>query len=257
MVESAHRFTGSPASCGRYLLCPDVLLIPLEDGTARLVDLDGSFFDLSQTAAQMLKSSLEQGEADTIQQIAAEYNTDLDTVRTDLTALLTDLRAKGLVRHGDDRLSWMRLRAAIAITLCYPGLWILGLIHNRRLKTLALLVLARLSFELAGWARTVEAWQKYLRTQHVLAASSEPERFIETIDNAIRRSPRVVHSIGCKERALCCWFMLRSAGIPAKLVMGVQFSPFAGHCWCEVEGRILTDSPESCKAYSPVICYEG
>jgi len=257
MVEPTHRFTGTSAACPRYMLCPDVLLIPLEEGTARLVDLDGSFFDLSQTAAQMLKSRLEQSEADTIQQIAAEYNADLDTVHTDLTALLADLRAKGLIWRSDDRLPWLTLRTAIAITLCYPGLWILGLVRNQRLKAPALLALARLSFELAGWARTVEAWQKYLRTQQVLAAGSERERLIDAIDSAIRRSPRVVHSIACKERALCCWFMLRSAGIPAKLVMGVQFSPFAGHCWCEVDGRILTDSPESCETYTPVICYEG
>jgi Transglutaminase-like superfamily/Coenzyme PQQ synthesis protein D (PqqD) len=257
MVEPAHRFARGRATSRRYVLSPDVIMIPLEDGTARLLDLDGSFFSLSQTAAQMLKGMLEQSELDTSQQIAAEYNADVDQVRADLTGLLATLRAKGLVRRSDDPLPVTRLRTAIAVTVCYPGLWILGLVHHRRLKTLALLALARLSFELVGWARTVDAWRKYLRTHHVLATGPQRQRLIDTIGSEIRRSPSGVASIACKERALCCWFMLGSAGIPARLVMGVQLSPFAGHCWCEVDGRILTDSPESCKAYSPVICYDG
>jgi len=257
MVEPAHQPPGNPALRGRYLLSPDVVLIPLEDGTVQLVDLDGSFFGLSETAARMLKGTLDMGEQNAVQQIAAEYNVDHDRLYTDLTTLLGILRAKGLIRRSDDHLPVVRLRRAIALAISYPILRVVAPVCNQRLKALALLAAARLCFALAGWARTVEAWQGCLKRPHGPAANSEREQLIDRIDSATRRSASELPSIACKERALCCWFMLNSAGIPARLVLGVRFLPFSGHCWCEVDERILTDSPECCKAYTPVICYDG
>jgi Transglutaminase-like superfamily/Coenzyme PQQ synthesis protein D (PqqD) len=257
MVEPAQRRPGNPALRARYLLSPNVVLMPLEDGTAQLVHLDGSFFGLSETAARMLKGTLDMGEEDAVQRIATEYNTDHDRVYTDLTALLGTLRAKGLIRRSDDHLPTVRLRTAIALAISYPVLKIVAPVRNQRLKALALLAAARLCFALVGWARTVEAWQRCLKRPHGPPADSERERLIDTIDNSTRRSASDLPSIACKERAICCWFMLHSAGVPARLVMGMRFLPLSGHCWCEVDERILTDSPERCKLYTPVICYDG
>jgi len=257
MGEPAQLRPDNPALRGRYLLSPNVVLMPLEDGTAQLVDLDGAFFGLSETAAQMLRGALEMDEQDAVQRIAAEYNADHDRICNDLTSLLGTLRAKGLIRRSNDHLPATRLRTAIALAISYPILRIVTPIRNQRLKALALLAAARLCFALAGWVRTVEAWQKCLKQPHGPAANSERERLIGAIDSATCRSASELPSITCKERALCCWFMLHSAGVRARLVMGVRFLPFSGHCWCEVDERILTDSPERCKAYTPVICYDG
>jgi Transglutaminase-like superfamily/Coenzyme PQQ synthesis protein D (PqqD) len=257
MGEPARRRPSDPISDGRYLLSPNVVLMPLEDGTAQLVDLDGSYFGLSETAAQMLKAALDTGEQEAVQRIAAEYNADYDRLHADLTALLGTLRAKALIRRSDDHLPAVRLRTMVALAISYPVLKIVARVRSQRLKALALLAAARLCFALAGWARTVETWQKCLKRPHGPAANSERERLIDIIDRAIRRSASNLPSISCKERALCCWLMLRSAGVPARLVMGVRVHPFSGHCWCEVDERILTDSPEHCKAYIPVICYDG
>jgi len=244
-------------TASRYVLSPDVVFLALDDGTARLLDLDGSFFGLSDIAAEMLKGTLDQGIAATVQRIAAEYDGQLERVQADLAALLGKLRTKSLIRLSDDPLPAVKLRAAIAIAISFPALRILGLLRNQRLKAGALLALARACFAVAGWARTVEAWQKCLKRPHDAVSNLEQEQLIDAIDGATRRSASALPSIACKERALCCWFMLHSAGVPVKLVMGVQFFPFSGHCWCEVGDRILTDFPERCKAYTPVISYEG
>src|SRR5690242_21271606 len=98
MAELSQQRPSNPALRGRYLLSPDVVLMPLADGTAQLVDLDGSFYGLSETAALMLKSTLELDEQGALQQMAAHYNTDLDRVHADLAELLRTLRAKGLIR---------------------------------------------------------------------------------------------------------------------------------------------------------------
>ncbi len=242
---------------GHYVLSTDVVLLPLEDGTARLLDLGGSFFGLSEVAAEMLRGTLEGGVEATIRRIAAEYHADSDRVRTDLAALLNKLRTKGLIQCSDNRSPVVKLRAAIALAISFPALRILGLLRNQQLKAAALLALARSCFALAGWARTVEAWRKCLRRVNAPISASEQEQLIGAIDGATRRSASKLPSIACKERALCCWFMLQSAGISAALVMGVKLFPFSGHCWCEVGTRILTDFPERCKAYTPVVRYEG
>jgi Transglutaminase-like superfamily/Coenzyme PQQ synthesis protein D (PqqD) len=257
MADSSQRRPSNPGLHGRYLLSPDVVLMPLADGTAQLVDLDGSFYGLSETAAQMLKATLDMGEHDAFQRIAAQYNADLDRVRTDLAELIETLRAKGLIRRSGDRLRTVAgLRTAMALAISYPVFKIVTPVRNQRLKAMMLLAVARLCFALFGWARTVNAWHKFLRRPHVSAADLEQQPLIAAIDDAIRLSANNLPSISCKERALCCWFMLRSAGVKAKLLMGVRFLPFSAHCWCEVDERILTDSAESCKAYTPIICYE-
>jgi hypothetical protein len=257
MPEPACRSSTNRETRSGYVLHPDVVFIPTEDGTAQLLDLDGSAFFLSETASKMLKGVLERGEADTLERIAAEHNTNLDGVRADLSALLANLRARGLVRRGDERLHRMTLRSVIAISISFPTLKILRFVRDQRLKALALLVVARLCFLLAGWARTVDAWRKCLNISQVRALDPDRETLIDTIDSAIRDSANNLIWIACKERALCGWFMLRSAGVPATLVLGVRFSPFSGHCWCELGERILTDSPENCEGYMRVVRYDA
>jgi coenzyme PQQ synthesis protein D (PqqD)/transglutaminase superfamily protein len=226
MAELSQQRPSNPASQGRYLLSPDVVFMPLADGTAQLIDLDGSFYGLSETAALMLKNTLATDERGALQQIAAHYNADLDRVHADLAELLRTLRAKGLIRCTDDRVPAVGLRTAMAVAISYPVFKIVTPIHNQRLRVFVLLALARLCFALFGWARTVAAWHKCLRCFPVLAADSPRQQVIDTIDDAVGRSADKLPSISCKERALCCWYMLRSAGVPAKLVMGVRFLPF-------------------------------
>jgi len=46
-----------------YRLAPDVILLHVQDGSARLLDLGGIFYTISQTAAQMLDETLKVGTA--------------------------------------------------------------------------------------------------------------------------------------------------------------------------------------------------
>jgi hypothetical protein len=73
----------NPLACGSYRLFSRRGLDAARkrDGAATL---DGSFFCLSETAAQMFKGTLSQGEQDTVQRIAGDYNADRDRVRADL-----------------------------------------------------------------------------------------------------------------------------------------------------------------------------
>jgi len=50
----------------------------------------------------------------------------------------------------------------------------------------------------------------------------------------------------CLQRAASTTCLLRKAGIPAQMVIGVQSVPFKAHAWVEVEGAIVNE-----KSYTP------
>jgi prolyl oligopeptidase len=50
----------------------------------------------------------------------------------------------------------------------------------------------------------------------------------------------------CLQRAAVTTCLLRKAGIPAELVIGVQTLPYCAHAWVEVEGAVVND-----KSYTP------
>lgn len=83
------------------------------------------------------------------------------------------------------------------------------------------------------------------------------EKIIEAIDEKVRTiAAKHLLNIGCKERALCCWTLIRSYGLPVKLVLGVDLFPLASHCWCEFGSEILTDYSDRCERFTPILSYE-
>ena len=52
----------------------------------------------------------------------------------------------------------------------------------------------------------------------------------------------------CLQRAAVTTCLLREAGIPAELVIGVQTLPYCAHAWVEVAGAVVND-----KSYTPQI----
>jgi hypothetical protein len=47
----------------------------------------------------------------------------------------------------------------------------------------------------------------------------------------------------CLQRAICTTRLLRSYGVPARLVIGYREAPFFSHAWVEVGTRVVNDSP--------------
>jgi hypothetical protein len=50
-------------------------------------------------------------------------------------------------------------------------------------------------------------------------------------------------SILCLQRSAATTCLLRSYGVPAQLVLGVQKLPFKAHAWVEVRGNVVNDKP--------------
>ena len=60
----------------------------------------------------------------------------------------------------------------------------------------------------------------------------------------------------CKERVLVGYHILRIFyGLPATLVVGIDRYPFQIHAWVECDDKIVTDDPEHCEPFIPVVRY--
>jgi hypothetical protein len=241
-----------------YMLVSSSILLLVDDGSARLLDLGGTFFAMNPTGAAMLFETLRAGFATAARRVAAEYHSELEQVRIDLRAFLGHLERNRLIyRAGADpgarRRAGLLARHAIRPHLYCIDHWIQSVPGKAR----ALLALAYLSIRLFGWPRTVEAWQDY--HQRNLARSLLPtvKHVTTVVDDAVR-SMAACHlfNVECKERALSCWSLLRSAGLSPKLVVGVDLYPFASHCWCQLDEMVLSDYEDRCNNYAPVWTYE-
>jgi Transglutaminase-like superfamily len=47
----------------------------------------------------------------------------------------------------------------------------------------------------------------------------------------------------CLQRSAATACLLKTAGIPAQMIIGVQQMPFLSHAWVEVNGRVVNDKP--------------
>lgn len=80
-----------------YRLPPNVLILLIEDGSARLLDLGGNFYTISPVGAEMLAETLKVGTAAAAERIATKYATDVSHVQDDLQAFLHNLEEQRLI----------------------------------------------------------------------------------------------------------------------------------------------------------------
>jgi hypothetical protein len=243
-------FEGSPAA---YRLADNVVLLPVDDGSARLLDLEGSFYVLSQSASGMLRRVLSGGVDTTVAHIAAEHGVAPARVRGDLDLFLEGLLKNALIERPPARARRKRVRRMLARGISFLPLRLTRMSGRAGATAGMMLAYARVCTALFGWSVTVDAWRSALPPKPV--SSPDQDDVVLAVDAAVRHRASRMPWITCKERALACWYILCARQIPATLIVGVQLYPLGGHCWCEVGARVLTDTPERCGAFLPVLRY--
>jgi hypothetical protein len=234
-----------------YCLPPDVILVTVDDGSARLLDMAGDFHAVPAVGARMLKETLTNGADAAATRIATHYGVARQQVENDLTVFLSELERQGLLcrersrRSDASGLARLLLRPSLAATH--------RLLRSPQAKARSLLALARLSFALFGWSRTVAAWKDAHACFPTREVGERDAETIQALDRAVRTAV-ASHpvSVACKERGLCSWSLARAAGLNASVVVGVFLFPIAGHCWCEVGSQLLGDDQERCIEFTPV-----
>jgi hypothetical protein len=249
---------GRPGYAAEYTLAPDVILVLVHDGTARLLDMDGRFYAVSAIGAETLQGSLEQGTEAAVSKISAQYGEAPQRVRKDLTAFLQQLEKRRLIqRQGSNRRKRTPNTSFPFLTLA-PSLHVVHHdVHSLKVKAWSLLTLARFSFSLFGWARTIAAWQRYYHGLSDPGTVQPAEETAKVVDDVVRTTAaHHMIGMGCKERSLCCWALLRSAGLSASVILGINLFPLASHCWCVSGSFTLSDYQDQCEKFIPVMRYE-
>ena len=85
--------------------------------------------------------------------------------------------------------------------------------------------------------RVVRGWR-------VAPAQVTPETINQVCDAVNRACSWYPKRALCLQRSAVTTCLLRSAGIPAQLVLGAQKLPFKAHAWVEVEGHVVNEKPE-------------
>ena len=247
ITEIIDSTSGAPS--GEYVVSPSVLFVVAPDGSGRLFDLEDSFYAVEPVGVQMLRESLRQDRETTVRALAQRYGIDAGHVREDYSVFFEDLQRRKLVylRAARPADRPRARRRTIALVPLFALIRRLPL----RLQAWALLASARVSIRLFGWNETVRAWLKYPGRTSTLNGVAE-----EVICTSVRRvAARHLLGVSCKERSLCCWSLCRAAGIPASVVLGISLFPLASHCWCETAAGCLTDFPDRCESFTPVLKY--
>jgi hypothetical protein len=221
-----------------------------------VLDLEGDFYALSETAAGMLQAVIQTDLDSAVQRIAQRFHADAHQVRRDLELYTKQLVQAGVLRSARSADGERQPRLPTAF------LGLLWTIHHVGLcldtQVWWLLLLAYVAVRRWGWPATVRCWQRFYREcGHDDLALANSQEWIDRIETTVcSATARHLLPVACKERALCGWGLLRAHGLPAKLVLGVELFPLASHCWCQLGERVVGDWSERCRRFTPVTSYD-
>ena len=205
----------------------------------------------------MLTETLNSGRAKAVETITRLWDVESERVEADLDALLASLMKEGLIVPAGKtcpRIGWAeslagRVVSALVRLTCLVRRSTAG-------QASGLLTVAKFSCRWLGWAKTVRAWQQSFPLSDEPLQGSAAEASRQTVDAAVRAA--LAHSTmyhACKERGLTAWALARRAGLSPTLVIGISLFPMHAHCWAQMGGTFLGDSPERCLQYRPVRTY--
>lgn len=240
-----------------YSLTPDAAVILMADGSARILDMGDRFYSVPPVAALFLRETLEHGPASAVQRVAAAYDVAALQAEADLARFLATLVKRGILQQrsaGSAQRPESARTANLAAGMLNRGLrWLPSL----KARAAVLLTAARLFLRASGWTRTVSAWRQHFPLVPAQLAPAGAETLARTIDEAVCTAAAWnPFGVACKERALACWALARSAGLPAALVIGIELYPLTGHCWCEAGPWIVSDHADNCASYIPALRYQ-
>ena len=205
----------------------------------------------------MLTETLNSGRAKAVETITRLWDVESERVEADLDALLASLLKERLIvpaSEASPRIEWAESLAG-RVVLALVRLTCL-VRRSTAGQASGLLTVAKFSCRWLGWPKTVRAWQHSFPLSDEPLQGSAAEASRQTVDAAVRAA--LAHSTmyhACKERGLTAWALARRAGLSPTLVIGISLFPMHAHCWAQMGGTFLGDSPERCLQYRPVRTY--
>jgi hypothetical protein len=248
-----HILTAETVAGCEFRLSPDVAVVVMQDGSARVLDMADRFYAIPRSAAMILQGVLEDGLDAATRRLADAFRLDEQRARADVEQFVQQLTSRGILLRAGEPVSRPKSFAAGVLARVMKAVFLLPTLG---LKAAALLTVARVSCALCGWTATVEAWKRRFPPARADVLHDRDRARVAEIESAVaRRAARHILGMECKERSLTCWALTRAVGLPAAMIIGADFYPLAGHVWCEAGARIISDDPQHCRRYQRLLCY--
>ena len=243
-------------SIDSYTLRKDVVWLTAEDGSSRLFDMNDVSYGLNELATRMLAALTAGSRQQAIEAITSEFQIERAVADADMQLLIDKLAGLQLIVRADARSeSSTPPSNRLMRGVMFPALKAVGKISNLRVEAFLTMSLIRLFLAMRGLPECAAALEQAARR---LGSKDQPvrDRTVEEVEAAVAATVMNHPSkMACKERALCCWFMLKRRRAAAEVVVGVTLSPVTGHCWCESGNRIIADTVERCSNFTPIWRY--
>lgn len=192
--------------------------------------------------------------------IAREYGVELGTVIEDLHSLLKRAQQMGLVAGPTSTVVMARRDVPFSRKTQSSFPWYAQDVYHPRPKTNSMTVFRALLdlflFDVALSARSLKYLCEVVKRRPVAAAHVPAGNLIGAICGAVERACVLYPKKAvCLQRSAVLTCMLRRAGIPAHMVVGVRIMPFLAHAWVEADGTVLNDFPKVTSFYQTVASY--
>ena len=192
---------------------------------------------------------------DIVSSIVAEFNAPEQVVRRDVEKLLTEFTDRGLLevshketeRFYPSSVMWSnRVVQPLIRTI------VNSFIKLRLTSAAAFIELAciDLTLNIGGFNllhRLVKTWPLLEQGN---TSTTTAKQVCESVDRAGRFY--VKHAM-CLQRSAAVTCLLRSNGVPAKMVLACRKTPFEGHAWVEVDNQVINDTQKVKTYYSSVL----
>ena len=252
----------------QYRLFPQVILQVKEEGAYLLDFNQGQFYGLDSIAQEMISLILGADVDTTLNHCAQIYDVPPDRLQTDLEQLLTELVSQQLLIPIDanqaPKSSFSHFFTTVGLkigrAIAFGGRKLLNPGQNPNGVTVNLLLwLSWLSFRYLHWGTNLHLWQQW----HPPSGQNncDPQQIqssLNHVDRLIRQNAAgsFFFPMVCKERALVGYHLLRVFyRLPVQLVIGTALYPLQVHAWVEYQGQIITDDPEHCAYFDPIMIY--
>ena len=122
----------------------------------------------------------------------------------------------------------------------------------RELAGLAVAFAGLVAVDLLVKRRGFPGLYRRISSAAVQARKQDPSRIGEICSAVDRAAALYFKRAWCLQRSATATFLLRRAGFPAEMVIGVQRMPFAAHAWVELGGEVANDRPGVREAYQVI-----
>jgi len=262
----------------------NVFLVETED-MGRILDFErGQFFGLGLQSLRKLLLVLHEGLETAADRIAAQHRIDVSQVRDDLQRFMEQLAQRQLIEdsrpaekqrplsrqipRAATRGLWRRPARAAAGMLLFIGRGFVRRLRRRVRRTgqltppgrsfvWVMLAVSWVSLRVFGWTGTLQRFRRWQEENDPPVTDAVPS-IIHTVDEMVRqRSARSLFlPMVCKERAMAAYQILRAVyGLPASILLGYERFPFCAHAWVSCAGVTVTDDPDRCEQFVPVVEY--